>query len=141
MEQGVEQPTSGGLRVAKPCLQAIAERHESIDPGDDAVLFSEGWYQDHMVQERPPIDVFHHQAMSVIAFSQGTKRALRRRSRKFRHVVCRETVESGVTSGMSCRTCLRRQLYVAPKSGSAGNSPLRMAEASSMPIQPSIIEA
>ena len=31
--------------------------------------------------------------------------------------------------------------YVGPKTGSAGNSPLRTAEASSMPIQPSIIDA
>ena len=31
--------------------------------------------------------------------------------------------------------------YVVPKIGNAGNSPLRMAEASFMPIQPSIIDA
>ncbi len=43
-----------------------------------------------------------------------------------------------------CRSGLhgfRPEAYVTPNTGSAGNSPLRTAEASSMPIQPSIIDA
>ena len=42
-EQRVEQAAAGGGGGGEACLQPVAERHQRIDLGDDAVLFGEGW--------------------------------------------------------------------------------------------------
>ena len=41
VEQGVEQAPARG--VGKPGLQPVAQRHELVDPCDNAALFCEGW--------------------------------------------------------------------------------------------------
>ena len=45
-EQGVDQPRMRrvGVRLFRP--QPVAEGHQFIDFGDDAVLFGEGWERD-----------------------------------------------------------------------------------------------
>ena len=37
------QPVARGFPVLPRCFQPVAERHQFIDFGDDAVLFGEGW--------------------------------------------------------------------------------------------------
>ena len=42
-EQHVEQAAAGGGGGGEARLQPVAERHQCIDLGDDAMLFSERW--------------------------------------------------------------------------------------------------
>ena len=42
-EQRVEQAAAGGGGGGEARLQPVAQRHQRIDLGDDAVLFGEGW--------------------------------------------------------------------------------------------------
>src|SRR5258706_15509257 len=42
-QQRVEQAAAGGAGSIEARLQLVAQRHQRIDFGDDAVLFGEGW--------------------------------------------------------------------------------------------------
>ncbi|MNL38904.1 hypothetical protein D3C87_1611490 [compost metagenome] len=42
VEQRLHQSSVGAFGVSLLCFQAVAQRHEFIDFGDDAVLFGEG---------------------------------------------------------------------------------------------------
>ncbi len=42
-DDGVGEVGLGGLGVFDPRLEGVAQGHEFIDFGDDAVLFGEGW--------------------------------------------------------------------------------------------------
>ena len=42
-QKRVEQTTTDLLAVGKGCVQPVAQRHQRIDLGDDAALFSKGW--------------------------------------------------------------------------------------------------
>jgi hypothetical protein len=42
-EQGVEEAAARGGGGGQARFEAVAERHQRVDLGDDAVLFGEGW--------------------------------------------------------------------------------------------------
>ncbi len=43
VQEGVEEAVAGFVAVGKAGFQAVAQGHQFIDLGDDAVLFGEGW--------------------------------------------------------------------------------------------------
>jgi len=45
-EQRVEEAAPGVVAASETCLQAIAQRQQIIDFGDDAALFGTGWERD-----------------------------------------------------------------------------------------------
>src|SRR5690606_15487521 len=59
-QEGVEQAAAGGGGGGEACLQPVAERHQRIDLGDDAVLFGEGWKGDGYRAELSLRDVHLH---------------------------------------------------------------------------------
>src|SRR5258708_5301766 len=58
-QQCIEQSAAGGGGGGEACLQPVAERHQRIDLGDDAVLFCEWWESDHQVEEYTLVEVLH----------------------------------------------------------------------------------
>ena len=46
MEDGFEETAAFGLGGGELCFQLVAQHHQLIDFGDDALLFSEGWEGD-----------------------------------------------------------------------------------------------
>jgi hypothetical protein len=48
-EEGVEQAAADGGGGSEARLQPVAQGHQRIDLGDDAVLFGEGWKGDAKV--------------------------------------------------------------------------------------------
>ena len=46
MKDGFEETAAFGLGGGELCFQPVAEGHQFIDFGDDAVLFFEGWERD-----------------------------------------------------------------------------------------------
>jgi hypothetical protein len=51
-QEGVEQAAAGGGGGCETRLQSVAERHQRIDLGDDAVLFGEGWKGNRICPDR-----------------------------------------------------------------------------------------
>ena len=43
MQQGFEEALAGCIGIGEAGLQSVAQRHQFIDRGDDAVLLGEGW--------------------------------------------------------------------------------------------------
>ena len=50
LDDGVGEVELGGLGVAEAGLELVAERHQFVDLGDDAVLFSEWWKRDYRLR-------------------------------------------------------------------------------------------
>ena len=46
MKEGFEKAGAGVVCSVETSLQTVAERHEFVNPGNDAILLSEGWNGD-----------------------------------------------------------------------------------------------
>lgn len=57
MEDRIEQAAAGGGGGIETRLQPVAQGHQFIDFGDDAVLFSEGWEGHKHAAKRLTIDI------------------------------------------------------------------------------------
>jgi hypothetical protein len=55
MKQSVEQAAAGHVTGGETRLQSIAQRHQFIDLGDDAVLLGEGWEGDRCLLDQTNI--------------------------------------------------------------------------------------
>ena len=66
MEGGFEEAAGLGLGGGELGFQAVAEGHQFIDFGDDAVLFGEWWDRNGHLSKRLPINVWLSGTTSAI---------------------------------------------------------------------------
>ena len=66
-QQRVEQAAAGGGGGGEARLQPVAERHQRIDLGDDAVLFGEGWEGNRNLLDQADVQTCVARASSIVA--------------------------------------------------------------------------